>query len=87
MRFSNHARSQMTRRRIREGEVRTVVSKGRRWHAQGARKFRVDRRTIRKAADEGDDLRRLDGITVVVSETSDLVMTVYRNRKGERVWR
>jgi hypothetical protein len=86
LRYSRHATEQMDRRGISKAAVETAVRYGRFWRAQGARKYRIDRGAIRKAKPRGPDLRQFEGVTVVVSAAVDRVVTVYRNKGGEKVW-
>jgi len=85
--YSDHALQRMAQRGIRQAAVERAITFGRRWRAQGSRKYRIDRGTLAAHRSLAPLLRECEGITVVLAAAENLVLTVYRNREGEKVWR
>ena len=86
VRVTRHGRKRMDSRRIPEAGVEAALEWGRRWHGRGVTYHRLDRRSVMRARRRGVDLGDYEGITVVAG-LDGAVVTVYRNRQGNRVMR
>ena len=84
--ISEHARRRMDARGIRDADALAAFDWGTGWRHGGRLKLRVDRAAIARARRDGADIRAHEGVTIVVAADGFLV-TAYRNRRGERVWR
>ena len=82
--FSDHAWSRISARRIRKDAIVAAMSYGRRYWNEGRIVYRLDRRSVKKAAKMGLKLQRYEGIHVVLGDDGRVV-TAYRNRNGKRV--
>ena len=79
-RLTRHARLRMTARRISPGDVTLALRYGRRARVGAGTMYVVGRREI--ARPEGPpELRRLDGLHVLVTPDDGTVITTYRNRR------
>lgn len=74
-------------RRIPIEGIDAALNWGREWYGAHCICFRVDRGVIAHAKRRGADLSAFDGITVKCELDNGKVMTAFRNRKGEKVWR
>ena len=82
--ISNHAWRRISGRRIRRAGIMATIRYGRRYWNQGRVVYRLDRRCVRKAQDEGVSLQDHEGIHVVLGDDGKVV-TAYRNRQGKRL--
>ena len=75
---TDHARAQMTRRRIRAPEIELALRYGQELHAAGAVFYVLRKRDIPCELRRREDVRRAEGTTVVLERGR--IATVYRNR-------
>ena len=78
MRITNHARIQITRRRLRREDVELAIGLGLETHCAGATFFVLRMCDIPGPLRSDPDIRRAEGTTVVVE--GDTIITAYRNR-------
>ncbi len=86
LRLSRHATLRLAQRNIPPDAVVLVVRHGRRWRSRGAWSYRLDRRALLAADAAGLDLRRYEGVHVVVGDDGT-VITSWRDRTGRRIRR
>ena len=85
--FTYHAWRRISSRSIPEEGIEAAIEYGRYYRNQGRAVYRLDRRSIQKARQNGADsirLRAYEGIHVVIGNQGEIV-TVYRNKTGKRV--
>ena len=78
MRITNHARIQITRRRLRREDIDLAIGMGTETHCAGATFYVLRLRDIPRPLRRDPELRRAEGTTVVVE--GDTIITAYRNR-------
>lgn len=76
--LSEHARTQMARRRIRARDIDLAMRLGQEVHAAGAVFYVLRQRDIPRDLRRDAEVRRAEGTTVVIER--DRISTVYRNR-------
>ena len=85
--FTYHAWRRISSRSISEEGIEAALAYGRYYLNQGRAVYRLDRRSIKKATQDGvssSHLRPYEGIHVVIGREGEIV-TVYRNKRGKRV--
>ena len=82
--ISEHAWRRITARRIRKDAIVATISHGRRYWNEGRLVYRLDRRSVQRAARMGFRLEKYEGVHVVMGDDGRVV-TAYRNRNGKRV--
>lgn len=83
--LTEHAWSQMGRRKISPALLELTLEFGRSYRARKAEHFLVGRNEIQKARDLGVDLEPCDGMVVVCSPQFGSIITVYRDRSFGRL--
>ena len=79
--LTNHARQRMAQRNLSCKDVAYIIDFGRIVHRSGAVFIHLGRKDI-PADDRGNPIiARLEGATVVLSDTESVVLTVWRNRE------
>ncbi len=81
MNMTNHARLRMAQRNISERQLSFIMEHGKEIHCAGARLVHLRRKDIPRQLRKIDEIRRLEGVTVVLSRESSTIMTVWRNRR------
>ena len=83
---TTHALKRADARRITPAAIHAALRWGRRLWSHGDLIYRLDRRSIKRAAVAGCDVYAHEGVTVVVT-LDGVVRTVWRNRAPKRVQR
>ena len=78
MRITNHARVQITRRRLRREDIELALGMGEETHCAGATFYVLRLCDIPHELRHDPELRRAEGTTVIVE--GDTIITAYRNR-------
>lgn len=83
--FTEHARRRMAQRNVSKQQISFILSHGEETHCAGARFVHLRRKDIPKPLRKVSKFARLEGVTVVLSNESQTIMTVWRNhRQGLR---
>lgn len=77
--MSHHAQRRMSQRGISVHQVELALHYGRKVYSKGAVYRVIGKKEIARYADKEPELKKLDGLQVLVSSTSDKVITVYKN--------
>ena len=84
--YTTHAICRIFGRNITEESIEATLEYGRKCVSdRKAITYRLDRRSIAKAKANGICLREYEGIHVVISRDTHVVITVYRNRNFKKV--
>ena len=83
--LTQHAEMRMLQRSIDLEQVQLVLSYGRLIHSRRARFFVMGRKEIIKLEKKGLEVGDLENIQIVVSEKSNLILTVYRNKDFRQI--
>ena len=81
--YSKHGLMRRDSRRIRHCGVEAALLWGREIWSHGDLFYRLDRRSVKQARRHGQEIRRHEGVTVVVTQ-GGTIKTVYRNRLPHR---
>lgn len=87
--LTHHARLRSEHRSFTKGHIRAALSWGDLLTGKGAYKYVITKKSVRKAAAQGEDISEFFGTTVVVaqrdgesvSEERPVILTVYSNRR------
>lgn len=78
--LTTHAQVRMSHRGLSRWDLEAVIDYGRESWQRGSLTYVVGRREVRAARAHGVDLRHVEGVHVVCSTGSMVVVTAYRNR-------
>lgn len=85
--YTTHAICRIFGRNITEEAIDATLEYGRKCITdRAAITYRLDRRTIANAKARGICLREYEGVHVVISRETHVVITAYRNRNFKKVW-
>jgi hypothetical protein len=78
--LTDHARQRMAQRNLRRKDVAYIMGYGRTFHRAGAVFVHLRRKDIPVKDRYDPAITRLEGATIVLSDTESVIMTVWRNR-------
>ncbi len=80
-RFTPHALKRLSARRISDELFQLVITYGRKFYANGAEVYFVGRKEVEIANRMGVDIRRAEGINIIVQDNGDekIVVTAFKN--------
>ena len=78
--LTDHVQLRMAQRNISTQDLEFVLENGRRKWTYRGQAFALGRRNIPEKLRADDEIRRLVGTIVIVTENNDAIITVYRNR-------
>ena len=82
--YTDHAMRRRFGRSISDDAINATLDFGRRYWNHGSLVYRLDRRSIAKAKEQGFNIRQHEGIHVVLSQDG-IILTAYRNRSCKRM--
>ena len=83
--LSCHAIKRMSQRAINPEHIQLALEYGRLIHSRHAKFYVIGKKEVQRLGKEGVDLRQMEGLQVVVSEKTNLVMTVYKNKDFRQI--
>lgn len=78
--LTQHAQRRMAQRNISPRDIQIVLAYGQRDWTYRGQAYALGRRHIPSDMMARDDVRRLEGTVVIVTENNETIITVYRNR-------
>ena len=82
--YTDHAMRRRYGRSISDDAINATLDFGRRYWNHGSMVYRLDRRSVAKAKEQGHNIREHEGIHVVLSRDG-IILTAYRNRNCKRL--
>ena len=83
---TEHSWRRASGRRISSRAINAAICWGRRTWTHGDRQYRLDRRSVQRAAEVGVDVRGFEGVTVILTPDQH-IRTVWCNRNPRRIRR
>ena len=91
LQISQHAINRHHQRAIPWEQMEVTYVWGRTYYEKNAQKIRMDRRSVQQACklcpEQATLFKAAEGVTLVFEKDGSLLKTVYRNRKGNRIYR
>ena len=78
--FSEHARLRMAQRNLSASDVEYTLKNGRERRRGGAIHYTLRGKDIPKQDRSSNELKRLEGMTILIAPNDNQIITVYRNK-------
>lgn len=80
--ITEHARRRMAQRNVTAKNILYILAHGYRVHRAGAVLVYLRRKDVPFKQRANDQIRRLEGVAIVLNRESSVIMTVWRNRSN-----
>ena len=79
--FTAHAQQRMVQRNVSIDDIQFILGLGFTTHCAGAVHIHLREKDVPRSLRHNDHLTRLIGVTLVLNRHTDMLITVWRNRK------